>query len=93
MCGGVKTNGVRTGASHSPLKRRAFFRPALAGDENGARDLGDGLDAAGFLEAEIPYAMENLQKVFDQLDSNGDGFIDVWEAQWIRRLAVPAALW
>ena len=37
--------------------------------------------------------MENLQRVFDQLDSNGDGFIDVWEAQWIRRLAVPAALW
>ena len=86
-------NGVRTGARHSPLKRRAFFRPALAGDENGTRDLGDGLDAAGFLEAEIPDAMENLQKVFDQLDSNGDGFIDVWEAQWIRRLGVPAALW
>ena len=50
------------------------------------RDLGDGLDAAGFPEAEIPDAMENLQKVFDQLDSNGNGFIDVWEAQWIRRL-------
>ena len=83
-------NGVRTRASHSP---ELFSVPRSPAMRTGARDLGDGLDAAGFLEAEIPDAMENLQKVSDQLDANGDGFIDVWEAQWIRRLAVPAALW
>lgn len=38
----------------------------------GRGTLATGLDAAGFLEAEIPDAMDNLQKVFDQLDSNGD---------------------
>jgi Ca2+-binding EF-hand superfamily protein len=34
---------------------------------------------------EIPDAMENLHQVFEQLDLNGDGFIDVREAAILRR--------
>ena len=34
---------------------------------------------------EIPDAMENLHQVFERLDLNGDGFIDVREAAILRR--------